>query len=56
LNDLNKAKRFDLRLERFELLNDLTVGFGSLARVLEPASLLKEIKGDLTKSLRSYGP
>jgi predicted DNA-binding transcriptional regulator YafY len=31
------------------------LGFGSLARVLEPASLVKEVKEDLEKSLRSYG-
>jgi predicted DNA-binding transcriptional regulator YafY len=31
------------------------LGFGSLAKVLEPASLVKEIKDDLKKSLRSYG-
>ncbi|HXK29725.1 MAG TPA: WYL domain-containing protein [Candidatus Binatia bacterium] len=31
------------------------LGFGSLAKVLEPASLVKEIKDDLEKSLRSYG-
>jgi predicted DNA-binding transcriptional regulator YafY len=30
------------------------LGFGSLARCLEPASLVKEIKQDLGKSLRSY--
>jgi predicted DNA-binding transcriptional regulator YafY len=30
------------------------MGFGSLAKVLEPASLVKEIKGDLGKSLKSY--
>lgn len=27
------------------------LGFGSLAKVLEPASLVKEIKDDLAKSL-----
>jgi predicted DNA-binding transcriptional regulator YafY len=31
------------------------LGFGSLAKVLEPASLVKEIKDDLEKSPRSYG-
>jgi proteasome accessory factor B len=31
------------------------LGFGSLAGVLEPASLVNEIKGDLEKSLKSYG-
>jgi predicted DNA-binding transcriptional regulator YafY len=30
------------------------MGFGSLANVLEPASLVKEIKADLEKALRSY--
>jgi predicted DNA-binding transcriptional regulator YafY len=30
------------------------LGFGSLAKVLEPASLVKEIKDDLEKSLKSY--
>ncbi len=30
------------------------MGFGSLAKVLEPASLVKEIKDDLEKSLKSY--
>ncbi|MBI2230632.1 MAG: WYL domain-containing protein [Deltaproteobacteria bacterium] len=30
------------------------MGFGSLARVLEPASLVKEVRDDLEKSLRSY--
>jgi predicted DNA-binding transcriptional regulator YafY len=30
------------------------MGFGSLARVLEPESLVKEIKNDLGKSLKSY--
>lgn len=31
------------------------MGFGSLASVLEPASLMKEIKDDLGNALRSYG-
>ena len=31
------------------------LGFGSLAKVLEPAFLLKEIRDNLEKSLRSYG-
>lgn len=31
------------------------LGFGSLAKVLEPAALVEEIKENLTKSLRSYG-
>jgi predicted DNA-binding transcriptional regulator YafY len=35
-------------------VNQLPVGFGSLARVLEPPCLIKEIKDDLAKSLRSY--
>jgi predicted DNA-binding transcriptional regulator YafY len=30
------------------------MGFGALAKVLEPASLVKEIKDDLGKSLKSY--
>jgi predicted DNA-binding transcriptional regulator YafY len=30
------------------------MGFGSLAKVLEPASLLKEIKAELGKSLKAY--
>ncbi len=30
------------------------LGFGSLAKVLEPGSLVKEIKDDLGKSVRSY--
>jgi predicted DNA-binding transcriptional regulator YafY len=30
------------------------LGFGSLAKVREPASLVKEIRDDLAKSLRSY--
>ena len=30
------------------------MGFGSLAKVLEPASLIKQIKQDLAKSLKSY--
>jgi proteasome accessory factor B len=30
------------------------MGFGSLAKALEPASLVKEINDDLTKSLKSY--
>ena len=30
------------------------MGFGSLAKVLEPVSLVKEIKDDLAKSLKSY--
>jgi predicted DNA-binding transcriptional regulator YafY len=30
------------------------LGFGSLAKVLEPTSLVKEIKDELGKSLRSY--
>ena len=34
--------------------NPLIIGFGSLAKVLEPASLVKEIKDELAKSLRSY--
>lgn len=31
------------------------LGVGSLAQVLEPASLIKEIKDELGKSLKSYG-
>jgi proteasome accessory factor B len=31
------------------------MGFGALARVFEPASLVKEIKDDLGKALKSYG-
>ena len=31
------------------------LGFGSLAKVLEPASLVEEIKDDLGKSSKSYG-
>jgi len=31
------------------------MGFGSLAKVLEPASLLKKIKDDLGRALKSYG-
>jgi predicted DNA-binding transcriptional regulator YafY len=31
------------------------MGFGSLAKVLEPASLVQEIKDDLGKALKSYG-
>ncbi len=30
------------------------MGFGSLAKVLEPASMVKEIKDDLVKALKSY--
>jgi hypothetical protein len=30
------------------------MGFGSLAKVLEPASLVKEIKDDLARSLKAY--
>jgi predicted DNA-binding transcriptional regulator YafY len=30
------------------------MGFGSLAKVLEPASLVEEIKDDLGKALSSY--
>lgn len=30
------------------------MGFGSLARVLEPAPLVNEIKDDLGKSLKAY--
>ncbi|MDP2604908.1 MAG: WYL domain-containing protein [Deltaproteobacteria bacterium] len=30
------------------------LGFGSLAKVLEPGSLVKEVKDDLTRSLRFY--
>ena len=30
------------------------MGFGSLAKVLEPASLVKEIKDDLGKALSFY--
>jgi len=30
------------------------LGFGSLAKVLEPASLVKEVKEDLQRSLRAY--
>jgi len=30
------------------------LGFGSMAKVLEPPSLVKEIKDDLERSLRSY--
>jgi predicted DNA-binding transcriptional regulator YafY len=31
------------------------MGFGSLAKVLEPAALVREIKDDLEKALCSYG-
>jgi predicted DNA-binding transcriptional regulator YafY len=31
------------------------VGFGSLAKVLEPTSLVKEIRDDLGRALKSYG-
>ena len=31
------------------------LGFGSLAKVLEPASLVKEMKDDLGRALKSYG-
>ena len=31
------------------------MGFGSLAKVLEPASLVKEMKDDLGRALKSYG-
>jgi hypothetical protein len=31
------------------------MGFGSLAKVLEPASFMKEINEDLKKSLRYHG-
>jgi predicted DNA-binding transcriptional regulator YafY len=31
------------------------LGFGSLAKVVDPASLVKEVEEDLEKSLRSYG-
>lgn len=30
------------------------LGFGSLAKVLEPASFVKEIKDDLGKAVKSY--
>jgi predicted DNA-binding transcriptional regulator YafY len=40
-------------MERLELF-ERNMGFGSLAKVLEPASLMKEIKDDLGKSLKSY--
>ena len=47
------------RLERSEAIERLelpgrNMGFGALAKVLEPVSLVKEIKDDLGKSLRSY--
>lgn len=44
-------KRLEL-LEPFDWVNIL--GFGSLAKVLEPASLVKEIKDELGKSLKFY--
>jgi predicted DNA-binding transcriptional regulator YafY len=31
------------------------MGLGSLAKVLEPASLVKEMKDDLGRALKSYG-
>jgi proteasome accessory factor B len=31
------------------------LGFGSLARVLEPATLVKEMKDELEKALKTYG-
>jgi predicted DNA-binding transcriptional regulator YafY len=34
-------------------IKTLILGFGSLAKVLEPASLAEEIKDDLGKSLKS---
>ena len=49
-NVLNGAKR----LNDLNILNHLTVGFGSLAKVLEPASLVKEVKDDPGKALKSY--
>jgi proteasome accessory factor B len=30
------------------------LGFGSLAKVFEPASIVKEVKEDLRKSLKAY--
>ena len=35
-------------------IKNWVLGFGSRARVLEPAALVAEIKGDLAKALRSY--
>ncbi len=35
-------------------IKDLDLGFGSLAKVLEPASLVKEIKDDLGRALKVY--
>ena len=40
-------------IERFEVPGR-NMGFGSLAKVLEPASLVTEIKDDLGKALGSY--
>jgi hypothetical protein len=31
------------------------LGFGSLAKVLEPASLVEEVKENLAMSLKAYG-
>ena len=38
-----------------EEIKTCVLGFGSLAKVLEPAALVKEIKDDLEKSLKFYG-
>jgi predicted DNA-binding transcriptional regulator YafY len=49
-NGLNGAQRLNV----WNCLEE-TIGFGSLAKVLEPPSLVKEIKSDLEKAVRSYG-
>ncbi|MGH7783094.1 MAG: hypothetical protein ACREO5_04545 [Candidatus Binatia bacterium] len=42
-------------MQRSKDLNCLgDMGFGSLAKVLEPASLVKEINDELGKALKSY--
>ena len=51
---LSEAKRRRRKaVERLELLERPDWVFGSLAKVLESASLVKEIKDDLRKSLKS---
>ena len=52
---MERMERLERRgaIEPFELL-ERSLGFGSLAVVVEPASLVKEIKDDLGKALRSY--
>jgi predicted DNA-binding transcriptional regulator YafY len=51
----NGSLELNIRSRRNEGDQDLILGFGSLAKVLEPASLVEEVKENLAMSLKAYG-